>query len=52
MYALKYDEDTCLKCRTQDCLIKCQYIDIDKESAKKEIRGFFGFARLRYLLCL
>jgi Fe-S oxidoreductase len=37
MYALKYDEDTCLKCRTQDCLVKCQYIDIDKENAKKEI---------------
>jgi len=37
MYALKYDEETCLKCRTQACLIKCQYIDIDKESAKKEI---------------
>jgi len=34
---LKYDEETCLKCRTQACLIKCQYIDIDKESAKKEI---------------
>jgi Fe-S oxidoreductase len=37
MYALKYDEETCLKCRTQACLVKCQYIDIDKESAKKEI---------------
>ncbi|MBW2062712.1 MAG: (Fe-S)-binding protein [Deltaproteobacteria bacterium] len=37
MYEVKYDEKKCLSCRTQDCLIKCQYIDIDKESAKKEI---------------
>jgi Fe-S oxidoreductase len=37
MYELKFDENKCLKCRTQDCLIKCQYIDIDKKSAKEEI---------------
>ena len=37
MYELKFDENKCLKCKTQDCLIKCQYIDIDKESAKEEI---------------
>ena len=37
MYALNYDENKCVNCRTQDCLVKCQYIDIDKESAKREI---------------
>lgn len=37
MYALQYHENTCLSCRTQDCLIKCQYIDIDKECARREI---------------
>jgi Fe-S oxidoreductase len=37
MYALKYDEHKCISCETQACLIKCQYIDIDRESAKREI---------------
>jgi Fe-S oxidoreductase len=37
MYELKFDERQCLSCATQDCLTKCQYMDIDRDTAKKEI---------------
>ena len=37
MYELKFDEETCLACPTFDCLVKCQYKDIDRNSAKMEI---------------
>ena len=37
MYELKFSEDKCLSCITQDCLTKCQYMDIDRDTAKKEI---------------
>ncbi|UCG02752.1 MAG: (Fe-S)-binding protein [Candidatus Heimdallarchaeota archaeon] len=38
MYELKFDEKTCETCPTSDCLVKCQYIDIDKDTAKTEIK--------------
>ena len=37
MYKLKFDERKCLSCHTQDCLTKCQYMNIDKNTAKEEI---------------
>lgn len=38
MHELRFDEKKCLNCRTCDCLTKCQYMDIDVETAKTEIR--------------
>jgi Fe-S oxidoreductase len=37
MYALNFNEETCHACPTNDCLIKCQYIDISREAALDEI---------------
>jgi Fe-S oxidoreductase len=37
MYALKFDENVCETCPTGDCLVKCQYINIDKDTAVKEM---------------
>ena len=37
MYELKFDERQCLSCATQDCLTKCQYMNIDRDTAKREI---------------
>ncbi len=36
MYALNFSKDICLACETLDCLLRCQYIDIDIKSAKVE----------------
>ena len=38
MFELRFDEKKCLACQTCDCLTKCQYIDIDTDTAKTEIR--------------
>lgn len=38
MYELKFDEETCLTCPTFDCLVKCQYMDIDRDIAKTEMK--------------
>jgi len=37
MYALKFDENLCATCPTSDCLVKCQYINVDKDIAHDEI---------------
>ena len=37
MYTLKFDEDICATCPTSDCLVKCQYINIDKDTAHNEM---------------
>jgi len=37
MCELKFDATTCLSCEAADCLTKCQYMAIDKETAKAEI---------------
>lgn len=43
MNELKFDEAICAKCETYDCIMKCQYMDLDLEQAKQEkwklIRG-------------
>jgi Fe-S oxidoreductase len=37
MYELKFDESECLSCATQVCLTRCQYMDIDRDTARAEI---------------
>lgn len=38
MYQLQFDENICYACDTVDCLTKCQYIDLEAEAAKEEIK--------------
>ncbi|MFX1256209.1 MAG: (Fe-S)-binding protein, partial [Promethearchaeota archaeon] len=38
MFSLKFDEEVCLTCPTFDCLVRCQYMDIDRDTAKIEIK--------------
>ncbi|SHJ12522.1 Fe-S oxidoreductase [Desulfatibacillum alkenivorans DSM 16219] len=42
MYELKFDPDLCMACDTQDCLVKCQHMDIDQEAARTEILKLAG----------
>ena len=37
MYTLRNDEEVCATCPSPDCLLKCQYMDLDKEQAHKEM---------------
>ncbi len=37
MFELAFDENKCFACDTHDCLTKCQYMDIDVDTAKVEI---------------
>jgi len=37
MYTLKFDEDLCRTCPTCDCLVKCQYIDLEADEARDEM---------------
>ncbi|MEN6617677.1 MAG: (Fe-S)-binding protein [Syntrophorhabdus sp.] len=37
MYSLQFDTEKCLHCQTQDCLMKCQYIELDRKGAREEI---------------
>jgi Fe-S oxidoreductase len=37
MYRLEFHEDRCFACTTQDCLVKCQHLDIDQETARIEM---------------
>ena len=43
MYELKFDEKVCSSCETLGCLMRCQYMEFDLESARRErdkvIRG-------------
>ena len=36
MYTLQYDPKVCEECQTFDCLMKCQYIDVDLGEARQE----------------
>jgi len=42
MISLKFNEQACKTCPTSDCLVKCQYMDFDRESAKEEMLKIFG----------
>jgi Fe-S oxidoreductase len=37
MYQLKFDENLCKTCPTGDCLVKCQYMDFNKNEAIAEM---------------
>jgi len=37
MYSLKFDVNVCQTCPTGDCLVKCQYLHLDKETAVAEM---------------
>jgi hypothetical protein len=37
MYELKFDESLCKTCPTGDCLVKCQYMNVDKDTAVEEM---------------
>ena len=37
MLTLKFDENVCKTCPTGDCLVKCQYMDVDKDTAVEEM---------------
>jgi len=41
MISLKFNEKACKTCPTSDCLVKCQYMDFDRESAKEEMLKIF-----------
>ena len=36
MSQLKYDPDLCSRCETIDCLMKCQYLNLNLEEARRE----------------
>jgi hypothetical protein len=38
MFKLQFDESKCFSCETNDCLTQCQYMVIDPDTAKLEIR--------------
>ncbi|MBW2039965.1 MAG: (Fe-S)-binding protein [Deltaproteobacteria bacterium] len=37
MFTLKFDENLCKTCPTCDCLVKCQYLDLEIDEARKEM---------------
>ena len=37
MYELQFDPDLCAACGTNDCLVKCQHMDMDQDTARAEI---------------
>ena len=41
MLRLKFDIDACRRCPTQDCLVKCPYMHLDKNTAKQEIQKIY-----------
>jgi Fe-S oxidoreductase len=42
MLSLKFYVDFCLTCPTGDCLVKCQYMNVGKSEAKKEMINIFN----------
>lgn len=42
MYTLKFDENLCRNCPTGDCLVKCQYMDLEKTEATNEMIKIAG----------
>ena len=47
MYELKFNAELCASCPTSDCLTRCQYMDMDRKTAREEmmkiIRGEDSF---------
>jgi coenzyme F420-reducing hydrogenase gamma subunit len=42
MSALRFDPETCLACETVDCVMKCQYIDLDLPGPSGNMTGLPG----------
>lgn len=38
IFELKFDKSLCEDCETYDCLTRCQYMDMDFESARREMK--------------
>ncbi|MDT8273586.1 MAG: (Fe-S)-binding protein, partial [Desulfomonilia bacterium] len=36
MYELVFDPELCLRCTSVDCIMRCQYISMDLDEAKRE----------------
>jgi len=55
MYKLKFNAKICAACGTYDCLVKCPYLHLDLEEAKKEkwkmIRGEYSFVLTDCVTC-
>lgn len=55
MVELRFNDTACLGCPTQACLTKCQYMDIDRETARREIlkiaRGEDSFVLHQCVTC-
>jgi len=55
MFALQFDENKCLHCEGQDCLAKCQHIDIERGRIAKEMvkiaRGGDSFVLHQCVTC-
>ncbi len=37
MPVLQFNEDVCATCPTADCLVKCQYLKLDRDDAHREM---------------
>ena len=37
MYTLRFDENLCATCQTVDCRVKCQFINMERETAHREM---------------
>ena len=37
MYALKFEKNVCATCPSADCLLKCQYMEFEKDEAHEEM---------------
>jgi ferredoxin len=42
MYELSFNEKLCESCKTGDCLTKCQYMEVDKDTAREEMLKIFN----------
>lgn len=55
MYTLQFDDTKCLDCHDQDCLTKCQYIEIDRNRIREEMlkiaRGEDSFVLRECVTC-
>lgn len=49
MVKLNFDENKCLACETRDCLVKCQYLDMDAAEAGEEMEKLIAGKDCRVL---
>ncbi len=55
MYELQFDENRCANCSTGGCLVRCQYMNVDKDTATQEMvnmaRGKGSFVLHQCVTC-